>query len=315
MIQMKSIVGILPASFWAFVTLLSNCMYTGGYDIVSGTKAREEITSKVSTLSAVGTATIFSGSVSCPSGSSSTTTGTVTEETESNDTFKNANQYTFPPTDGTQVRVKGTVSSFSDYDIFYAIPPSTLTTPAKIYYRMSSGTATCFIFTSDVNDLSNDTNISVNVDSSYGFHDDVDYTSTSSNYVYSTSDYIFIKCQTQSQNKSYSYDIVLSMSDITTTSSASSSTISSWTSSYLLGQVFMYSKIDTGKKYTKTSLDNCLNKLQTTIPVVSYVHAYSLLSSQYCGTTYIPFTEYMAAGLTCNLEEASFIQLGNLGVP
>ena len=75
------------------------------------------------------------------------------------------------------------------------------------------------------------------------------------------------------------------------------------------------SKLDMKKYYTRSSVDKCLDKLSTTIPIVSVINANLLIQAVVCGTNYFPLNEYGVAALTCDLEEASVIQIGDLGIP
>ena len=294
------------------ILILSSCMYTGGYEIVSGKKAKEKITAKVSQYSRIGLATLFSSSTySCPTDSS---TNNVTNDTESNDTFKTANQATYPTSEKT-TRIKGTISSDSDVDVFY-MP---VTTAGTLYMNTKSGYAACYVYQTTSNELTNDSSTSL-----YSTYDVSTGTVNQGGNVndVTTSNYIFMKCEKGGTD--YTYDIEFSLTQLVDSSSSANSNFSSSTSGStmsdyatftLAGQIFMYSKIEGSKKYTKSSLDACLNKLETVVPIASIVNINSLLSASLCGTTYIPFNEYFAAGLTCKLEEVSAIQIGDLGVP
>ncbi|MCB1194114.1 MAG: hypothetical protein KDK90_27000, partial [Leptospiraceae bacterium] len=183
------------------ILILSSCMYTGGYEIVSGKKAKEKITAKVSQYSRIGLATLFSSSTySCPTDSS---TNNVTNDTESNDTFKTANQATYPTSEKT-TRIKGTISSDSDVDVFY-MP---VTTAGTLYYNGKSGYAACYIYITSSNELTNDSSSSL-----YSTYN----TSISNNinqYYESipTSNYIFMKCEKGGTD--YTYDIEFSLTKL-----------------------------------------------------------------------------------------------------
>ncbi|MCB1192270.1 MAG: hypothetical protein KDK90_17615 [Leptospiraceae bacterium] len=292
--------------------LLVQCKYTGGYDIVKGSKAIKEIKEKILSYSSIGTLyTVVSASnFTCPSSS----TAKIITETEPNNTFKYANQIDFP-TEEQSVRFQGTVTvGNSDYDIFYMIVPSD-TTYSKLYHK---GDAPCSILIySDGSELNND--------SSNPVSDNTRYVGDISKYGDSQdiqpSEYIFFFCNTVKDNRSYDAEISLtslgSSSSSTNISSSFSSTESLLSSSTLGPTVFEISSgIGKSKYYTQSSLDKCLKRLKKKVPAASLLDSYNYLLYLNCGaSSYTPINPYFVAGYECELQEADWIQIGDLGIP
>ncbi|MCP5493581.1 MAG: hypothetical protein H7A23_03430 [Leptospiraceae bacterium] len=297
-------------------TLFAQCKYTGGYDIVKGSKALNEIKKKMLSYSSVGTAVLFStpsSSYTCPS----TTSATVVTDTEPNDTYKYAQKFDFP-SDSKSTRIQGTISKKdSDYDIFYMVVPSN-TTYTKFYFKGISGNAACWVLNnSDGSELNNDTQ-TANFDVTT--YIDKVYSSVSSSGI-NHSDYIFFYCFSSTTDGA-TYDIELSLTEIGSSSSTNTSSLLNSFSSLdsLLSNQFgpqvlqMSAGIKKDKYYTKSSLDECLKELKTTIPVESLINTYNLLNYLNCGIAYKPMNPYFVAGWKCNLQEAGWIQIGDLGL-
>ncbi|MCB1191896.1 MAG: hypothetical protein H7A23_04820 [Leptospiraceae bacterium] len=299
-------------------TLLAHCKYTGGYDIVKGSKAIDKIKKEIWSYSSVGTAVLFStpsSSYTCPS-TSSTTSATVVTETEPNDTYKYAQKFDFL-SDSKSTRIQGTIqgkTDDADIDFYYMVVPSD-TTYTKIYYKAIKGDDACSIEVhTDGSELNNDSHNTTT--DAYIRGDNID---TASDINISPSNYVFIFCIGFSSQAEY--EVELSLTDLGSSSTNTSSLLNSFSSlDSLLSNQFgpqvlqMSAGIKKDKYYTKSSLDECLKELKTTIPVESLINTYNLLNYLNCGIAYKPMNPYFVAGWRCNLQEAGWIQIGDLGL-
>ncbi|MCB1194041.1 MAG: hypothetical protein KDK90_26630 [Leptospiraceae bacterium] len=295
--------------------IFTQCKYTGGYDIVKGSEAMSQIKKKILSYSSVGTLFSANASFTCPSTSNATT---VTD-TESNDTFSQAQKFDFLSSTQSTI-VQGTITTGdSDYDVFYTIVPSDSTYTTLYYKAQKGGNAGCdvYVSTDGATELSNNSLYSKSSGTKY-------ISTTSSDTTQSTSiasgNYIFLLCLSSDNNASY--HIELSLTSIGSTSSTtSSSSLSSIFSSpgYLLSYVpsvfDVSSGIDKNKYYTQASVDDCLKKLQVTVPAAQLLDRYNLNLYISCGAaTYQNVNPYFVAGWQCNLQEAGWIQIGDLGL-
>lgn len=289
------------------------CKYTGGYNIVKGSKAIKEIKEKITSYSSIGSLYLLTSfsSFTCPSSASAS----VVTETEPNNTYKNANKLEFP-TEAKTTKFKGTIETASeDYDIFYMAVPSD-TTYTKIYHKANKSLCS-ILLSSDDSELSND---SANSNESVTTYiEDIEINAGSTNI--QPSQYIFFFCLTFFDN--YSYEVEISVTDLESTSTSffSADTFTdteSTLSSVVFGPtVFEISAgIEKNKYYTQTSLDECLKRLKKTIPAASMLDAYNLLLYTNCGaSSYTKINPYFIAGYECDLEEVDWIQIDDLGIP
>ena len=295
--------------------LITQCKYTGGYDIVKGSKAIDKIKKEIWSYSSVGTAVLFStpsSSYTCPS----TTSATVVTDTEPNDTYKYAQKFDFP-SDSKSTRIQGTGDSSDDnvvFDFYYTVVPSD-TTYTKIYFKDIKGDSACStVIESDGSDLNNDSYNS-NSETVYGGGTISSYMSS---LTIKPSSYLFIYCTGSTR---YKYEVELSLTDLGSSSTNTFSLLNAYSSlDSLLSNQFgpqvlqISAGIKKDKYYTKSSLDECLKDLKTTIPVASLMNTYNLLNYLNCGMAYKPMNPYFIAGWKCNLQEAGWIQIGDLGL-
>ncbi|MCB1189489.1 MAG: hypothetical protein H7A23_21155 [Leptospiraceae bacterium] len=294
------------------VVLLAQCKYTGGYDIVKGSKAISEIKEKVTRHATLGTLYTLASisNFTCPSSASAN----VFTEVEPNNTYKYATKFDFP-TEEQSVRFQGTVTTGnSDYDIFYMVVPSD-TTHTLFYHK---GTGGCSVeINSDGSELNNDT--------SY-YNPDVTYSAGS---VYSEevnsdsiqpSDYVFFFCNTYADN--VTIDVEVSLTKIGSSSSSVNTEFLSSPEFRLSSATFgptvfeISSGIDKNKYYTRSSVDECKKRLSVTVPVASLLDGYNFLLYNNCGAAgYDVVNPYFVAGHECKLQEADWIQIGDLGIP
>lgn len=287
--------------------LLIQCNYIGGYDIMSGKKVKEKVAKRVSSYGPLGTLYLLSAADSASSFSCPGDSTTTVNETESNDTFKTANEVSFP-TSEKDTRIKGEISSSSDIDIFYMVVPSEYASKT-IYVKNPSGYCTEYISTSE--ELNNDTTTSLYSTSSATFSDG-GTTLGSSNY-----NYYFLVCEVS--KISNTIDITFSLSDITDSSSSSSSSSTNidfnliTAIGYLGVDIFAETaNVEDGKKYTKSSVEDCLDKIDSIAPALQIINTNSLITASYCGSKYVYIDPYWVSGRECKIEPAEFIQIGSI---
>ncbi|PJZ77412.1 hypothetical protein [Leptospira neocaledonica] len=295
---------------------LFHCQYLNipGTGSVKGSEAKRQIDSAISSAVNLSNILVLSNSTAsgtCGGSGGGSSSGSANDP-EPNETFASAYSINLSGGVGYTFSLTGQISSNGDIDLF-----SFLNTSVKkgISINYDSGDATCTIFSTTNDQSSNNTAThtsdpgSTFPSSGFAGSINIGFNAGLGGNTY----YSYLKCEGTS-GQTYNFTITVDQIYSSTDGSGSSSAT---TENIYLSQAIFDSLIslDSGKSYTKDSVDTCVNAIRTKGSLYAVAKGEAVKQAAICGTSAeIPDRSIFLKD-DCTLEETHWIQIDSFGIP
>ncbi|MGJ4787068.1 hypothetical protein [Leptospira koniambonensis] len=297
---------------------LIQCQYLNIPNVgsVKGSEAKRQIDSAISSSVSLSNILILSNSTATGtcggSGGGGPTTGSASDP-EPNETFAGAYSINLLGGVGYTYTLTGQISTGSDIDLFSFLNTST---KKGITISYASGDSTCTFFTSTNDENSNNTSThssdpgSTFPSSGFSASINIGFNAGIGGNTY----YTYLKCEGTSGQ---TYSFTITVDQIYGSSSGSGSGSSVTTENTYLTQAIFNSliSIDTGKSYTKDSVDTCINAIRTKGSLYAVAKGEAAKQAAICGTSAEVPDRSIFLKDDCSLEETHWIQIDSIGIP
>ncbi|MEI1276773.1 hypothetical protein V6Z05_00455 [Leptospira venezuelensis] len=291
---------------------LFQCQYLNIPNVgsVKGSEAKRQIDSAISSSVSLSNILVLSNSSAsgtCGGGGGSSS-GSANDP-EPNETFAGASAINLSGGVGYLFSLTGQISSGSDVDIF-SFPSATIRKGITATFNASS-TASCYLYANG-DDQSNNSTATHTSDPG-----DLFPQGAGASVIIgpgSPLHYMYLKCE---GTASQTYNFTITVDQIYGTSSGSGSGNTVTTENTYLTQAIFDSliSIDTGKSYTKDSVDTCINAIRTKGSLYAVAKGEAIKQAATCGTSAeIPDRSIFLKD-DCTLEETHWIQIDSIGIP
>ncbi|MCR1795528.1 MULTISPECIES: hypothetical protein [Leptospira] len=301
-----------------FLLSLFQCQFLNIPNVgsVKGSEAKRQINSAISSSVSLSNILILSNSTAtgtCGGGSGGGPSSGSAIDPEPNETFSGAYSINLSGGVGYTYTLTGQNSAGSDVDLFYFL---NTTTKKGISINYTTGDSTCTVYNSISNENSNNSSThSSDPGSTFpssGF-------STSLNIGFNAglggnTYYSYLKCE---GTTGQTYSFTISVDQIYGSSGGSGSGNSVTSENTYLSQAIFDSliSVDTGKSYTKDSVDTCVNAIRTKGSLYAVAKGEAVKQAAICGTSAEVPDRSIFLKDDCKLEETHWIQIDSIGIP
>lgn len=292
---------------------LFHCQYLNipGMGSVKGSEAKRQIDSAISSSVSLSNILVLSNSFAsgtCGGGGGGAGSGSANDP-EPNETFAGAYAINLSGGVGYTFSLTGQISNGSDIDLF-SFPSATIRKSVTATFDASS-TANCYLYANGDDQSSNST---ATHSSDPG---DLFPQGAGASIIIgpgSPLHYMYLKCEGTS-GQTYSFTITVNQIYSSSGGSGSGSSVTT-EDSYLSQAIFdSVISIDTGKSYTKDSVDSCVKSIRTKGTLYAIAKGEAVKQAKICGTSAEVPDRSIFLKDDCTLEETHWIQIDSFGIP
>ncbi|TGM12038.1 hypothetical protein EHQ81_01530 [Leptospira selangorensis] len=282
---------------------------------MKGSEAKRQINSAISSSVSLSNILVLSNSTASGtcggSGGGGPSTGSANDP-EPNETFSGAYSINLSGGVGYTYTLIGQITSGSDIDLFSFLN-SSVKKGTSINY--DSGDATCTSYSSIDNQSSNNTanhssDSGTTIPVGFGVTPIIGINAGPGGNTY----YTYLKCE-GTTGQTYSFTITVDQIYGSSGGSGSSGPVTT-ENTYLTQAIFdSLISVDSGKSYTKDSVDTCVNAIRTKGSLYAVAKGEAVKQAAICGTSSeIPDRSIFLKD-DCTLEETHWIQIDSFGIP